>query len=91
VTFSETPQSCGGWHPLQVNHDRNADFHGWWQQTGNRIKTVVAAPPPRSPIALRIQTRVTRPGTGLELEPFSRRERSGSLLAKSRAQSRDLV
>jgi hypothetical protein len=24
-----------------------------------------------------------------ELEPFSRRERSGSLLAKSRAQSRD--
>jgi len=60
VTFSETPQSCGGWHPLQVNHDRNADFHGWWQQTGNRIKTVVAAPPPRAPIALQIQAAVKR-------------------------------
>jgi len=61
VTFAETMPTWDGWRPLQVNHARNADFHGWWQQTGSHIKTVVAAPPPGAPIALQIQTGETRP------------------------------
>src|ERR1039458_3228973 len=29
-------------------------FHGWWQHTNNILRTVVAAPPPDSPIPLTI-------------------------------------
>jgi len=29
-------------------------FHGWWQHADNIVRTVVAAPPPHSPVRLRI-------------------------------------
>jgi 4'-phosphopantetheinyl transferase len=53
----------GCWHPLQV---RCADrvFHGWWQCSGNLLRTVVGAPPPAPPILLEIPT-------GHAVTPFS--------------------
>lgn len=38
------------WHPLQVHCDTNRQiFNGWWSQTGNLLRTVVASPPPAPP------------------------------------------
>jgi 4'-phosphopantetheinyl transferase len=46
----------GRWHPLQVRHAEGQIFSGWWQQTANRLWTLVANPPPATPILLRIAT-----------------------------------
>jgi 4'-phosphopantetheinyl transferase len=53
-----------GWNELRVRHPcgRNAGDHhpgdqvflGWWQHADNMVRTVVAAPPPHSPVRLRI-------------------------------------
>jgi 4'-phosphopantetheinyl transferase len=40
------------WRSLQVRYDRKV-FHGWWQYTSGFLCTLVAAPPPRMPTALR--------------------------------------
>jgi len=40
------------WHPLQVYYTDGQVFHGWWQQTGPFLRTLVAAPPPLPPIPL---------------------------------------
>jgi 4'-phosphopantetheinyl transferase len=37
------------WHSLQVVHEGNSVFHGWWQCTGGLVRTVVAFPPPSPP------------------------------------------
>ena len=42
----------GKWRPLRVRHTDSQTFHGWWQHTGNLVRTLVAAPPPRPPILL---------------------------------------
>jgi len=49
--FSE---SCdrNGWSRMLVCCPGSRDFHGWWQLTNNVLRTVVAAPPPDSPILL---------------------------------------
>jgi 4'-phosphopantetheinyl transferase len=41
------------WRPLHVQHERQT-FLGWWQRTGNLIRTVVATPPPAPPVFLRL-------------------------------------
>jgi 4'-phosphopantetheinyl transferase len=38
------------WRPLQVRHTDGQTFHGWWQQAGILLRTVVATPPPSRPI-----------------------------------------
>jgi 4'-phosphopantetheinyl transferase len=43
-----------GWSPLQVRYAGGQVFHGWWQLADNILRTVVAAPPPNSPIPLTI-------------------------------------
>jgi 4'-phosphopantetheinyl transferase len=48
------PFDLNGWSPLQVRYVGGQVFHGWWQNTGNILRTVVAAPSPDSPIPLRI-------------------------------------
>lgn len=40
--------SGGDWRPLRTNHD-GLIFHGWWRQTGNLVRTMVAAPAPAAP------------------------------------------
>jgi len=41
-----------GWHPLRVRHTGGEIYQGWWQQAGNLVRTVVAAPTPDLPILL---------------------------------------
>jgi 4'-phosphopantetheinyl transferase len=43
-----------GWSPLQVRYTGGQVFHGWWQNTGNILRTVVASQPLDSPIPLTI-------------------------------------
>jgi 4'-phosphopantetheinyl transferase len=43
-----------GWTPLQVRYTGGQVFQGWWQHADNILRTVVAAQPLDSPIALTI-------------------------------------
>jgi 4'-phosphopantetheinyl transferase len=49
------PIAPNGWHPLRVSRCNDLVFNGWWQHTGELLRTVVAAPPPVSPILLEIR------------------------------------
>ena len=46
-----------GWSPLQVRYADGRNFHGWWQQGNGIVRTLVANPPPSSPILLPAPTR----------------------------------
>lgn len=43
-------QNPGLWRPLQVRYDAET-FRGWWQSTGSLVRTLIAAPAPRMPVA----------------------------------------
>jgi 4'-phosphopantetheinyl transferase len=43
-----------GWSPLQVRYSDGRTFQGWWQHTDNILRTLVADPPPDSPIRLQV-------------------------------------
>jgi len=47
--------SCdsNNWLPLRVRYTRDQTFHGWWQQSANLLRSMVAVPPPMPPILLR--------------------------------------
>jgi 4'-phosphopantetheinyl transferase len=62
-----------GWNPLRVRYvghclpnDRyneglylgDHEFHGWWRQADDMVRTLVAAPPPDSPILLQLPDHV---------------------------------
>ena len=49
--FAE-PFDLNCWSPLQVRYTGGQDFRGWWQLSGSMVRTVVATPPPGSPIPL---------------------------------------
>jgi 4'-phosphopantetheinyl transferase len=40
-----------GWSPLQVDTNGQT-FQGWWSQTGDLLRTLLAAPPPDPPVLL---------------------------------------
>lgn len=40
------------WHPLQVRFVGGESFHGWWNQSGGFIRTILAAPSPNAPFIL---------------------------------------
>ncbi|MGA3053676.1 MAG: 4'-phosphopantetheinyl transferase superfamily protein [Candidatus Korobacteraceae bacterium] len=40
------------WQPLQVVYEGGQIFHGWWQNTGDLLRTMVASPRPAAPIFL---------------------------------------
>lgn len=42
------------WRPLQVHLTNGQGFHGWWQHTGNLLRTLVSAPSPAPPILLQV-------------------------------------
>ena len=56
VIVNPLDESCdlNGWSPLQVRCAGGRFSSGWWQQTGNIVRTVVPNPPPDSPIPLKI-------------------------------------
>jgi len=43
----------GEWQPLRVRYTDGGIFHGWWRNADNRLRTLVAFPPPFLPIVLR--------------------------------------
>src|SRR5271165_2972878 len=56
------PSSCDfdGWSRLMVRYSdgrvpEGHVFHGWWQREHNLLRTVVATPPPTSPVLLTLQ------------------------------------
>ena len=51
--------NLNGWSPLQVRCADGRSFHGWWQQGPGIVRTLVANPPPDSPILLPAPTRVS--------------------------------
>ncbi len=52
------PASCGpkSWEPLQVVYEGGQIFHGWWQNTGDLLRTMVASPRPAAPIFLQAES-----------------------------------
>lgn len=56
VIVNSSGSSCclDGWHPLRVCHRRDQVFYGWWQHSGDFVKTMVSAPPSLPPIRLPI-------------------------------------
>jgi 4'-phosphopantetheinyl transferase len=44
------------WRPLCVRYSGGQVFHGWWQNAGHLLRTIVTAPPSAPPIPLRIPT-----------------------------------
>jgi 4'-phosphopantetheinyl transferase len=50
----EEMQLCSRWRPLEVHCSEGEVFHGWWRQAGDVLRTLVAAPAPSQPMALRI-------------------------------------
>ncbi len=42
------------WFSLRVDSNDGKVFRGWWQRAGNLVRTVVADPPPASPIRLEL-------------------------------------
>jgi 4'-phosphopantetheinyl transferase len=42
------------WTPMSVRYTGGQVFQGWWQHAGNLVRTVVANPPPDSPISFKI-------------------------------------
>ncbi len=55
-TLAVRPNQPEKWHPLRVGYSDGQLFHGWWQRSGDLLKTLVAAPPPGRPILLKILT-----------------------------------
>ena len=72
VMVSAAPAPAGGddWSPLRIRYSAgNRIFHGWWRQSHNLLRTVVADPAPDPPISL--TTHVTKLGgfvNGIRLE-----------------------
>jgi 4'-phosphopantetheinyl transferase len=46
------PHAANRWLPFHVRCTTGQVFHGWWQNTENLVRTLVADPPPAPPILL---------------------------------------
>lgn len=54
VSLSDAAFDSDGWSPIAIHHIDHRMFWGWWQQADGMVRTLVAAPPPNTPIRLRI-------------------------------------
>lgn len=52
VSPAEGPVDVNGWGPLQVLYTGERIFRGWWQRADSMMRTIVADPPPNSPMRL---------------------------------------
>jgi len=48
----ERDSGLDSWHPLLARHTGGNTFHGWWNRTGDVLRTLVSAPPVPPPIPL---------------------------------------
>ena len=55
------PHAAKRWLPFHVRCTGGQIFHGWWQNTENLVRTLVAAPPPVPPIPLEVPPYSTHP------------------------------
>ncbi|HYU47910.1 MAG TPA: 4'-phosphopantetheinyl transferase superfamily protein [Terriglobales bacterium] len=46
------PHAANRWLPFHVRCTTGQVFHGWWQNAGNLVRTLVADPPPAPPVLL---------------------------------------
>lgn len=60
-SLTPRPQGVSRWLPLHVHCTSDQIFHGWWQNTENLVRTLVAAPPPAPPILLGVPVHSNRP------------------------------
>lgn len=51
----EKPSEAVAWHPLCVTPSDGQVFHGWWQQSGMLLRTMVASPAPRQPDEIKLR------------------------------------
>jgi 4'-phosphopantetheinyl transferase len=52
----EGPEADQSWHRLRVRFQDRQVFHGWWQRSGQLIRTFVAAPETDAPLPIAIAT-----------------------------------
>ncbi len=52
LPFEASDTSRTSWRPFRVHCADGIAFRGWWQRSGNTLRTVVAAPPTCQPIEL---------------------------------------
>ena len=57
--FVEHVSGESDWRALRAHHDGQV-FHGWWRQTGDLVRTLVAAPAPASPVSANAGRRCMR-------------------------------
>ena len=55
-SFALQSDSLNSWRPLHVVYEGGKTFYGWWQITGDLVRTVVASPSPGPPIFLETPT-----------------------------------
>jgi 4'-phosphopantetheinyl transferase len=55
------PHGVNPWLPFHVRCTNDQIFRGWWQNTGNLVRTLVTAPPPAPPILLEVPADSNRP------------------------------
>jgi 4'-phosphopantetheinyl transferase len=53
VSALEALAGANDWGPVQVRYAYERIFHGWWESEGRFVRTLVADPPPPSPILLK--------------------------------------
>jgi 4'-phosphopantetheinyl transferase len=60
VRFGHPPFQRGAWGWLQIRRSPAQMFAGWWQQSGDFVRTLVANPAPGLPILLQCQSQSER-------------------------------
>jgi 4'-phosphopantetheinyl transferase len=48
----QSSYGLNSWQPLQAVCEGGQVFHGWWQHTGDLLRSMVACPPPAPPVFL---------------------------------------
>lgn len=54
VRFSDRSCDLSSWNSLDVRCPDGSLFYGWWRDTNSILRTVVANPPPDSPISMNV-------------------------------------
>ena len=62
-SFFSGADDVNNWHPLHVVYEGGKIFRGWWQNTGDLMRTMVASPAPAQPIFLEVPTHSAHGGS----------------------------
>jgi 4'-phosphopantetheinyl transferase len=63
IVSPESSFDVCGWSPVQARCSADRIFHGWWRQTENIMRTLVASRPPTTPIPLKLSAYLTNPAS----------------------------